>query len=58
MPIGLIFWVLMLLWLVLGIFNNRAEFVAGNYAGFGGTLLQFILFFLLGWRAFGFMIQG
>ena len=50
---GLVFWVLMLLWLVLGLWTNRAEFKAGNVPAFGGGLILFILLFLLGWATFG-----
>lgn len=46
---GLIFWVLMLVWLVFGL---------ATYGGFIhlaaiGTLLQFVLFALLGWQVYG-----
>jgi len=49
MAIGLIFWVLMLLWLVLGVYTNRANIAAWAPNG----LLIFILFALLGWAVFG-----
>lgn len=58
MSIGLIFWILMLLWLVLGLYWNRTDLAGGNFAPFGGNLLFFILLFLLGWRVFGFIVQG
>lgn len=48
---GLIFWVLMLIWLV---------FSLAVFGGFGGVylaratpLLEFILFLLLGWQVYG-----
>lgn len=52
MSLRLLFWVIMLLWLIFGIIvpawsNWHA------YAVWGGGLLQFILFFILGWRVFG-----
>lgn len=57
MSIGLIFWVIMLLWIL--------SWVAGRWGGpqfpwavHASSLLFFILLFLLGWRVFGFMIQG
>ena len=53
MPIGLIFWVLMLLWLVLGFVPQPAGSPAPLYLKWGGTLLLFILLVLLGWDAFG-----
>ena len=51
MPIGLIFWVLMLLWLVLGLVPQGPT--PPPYLRWGGTLLLFILLFLLGWAEFG-----
>ena len=53
--IGLIFWILMLLWLAYGFRNNYA---AGrlNYRSFGGHALLWVLLFLLGWQAFGFRL--
>lgn len=53
MSIGLVFWILMLLWLVFGAYRDW-----GNHYALGGSLLQFILFLLLGWKAFGPPIHG
>lgn len=58
MEISMIFWILMLLWLLFGLYWNRGEFGTGNYGVFGGNLLLFILLFLLGWKVFGFVIKG
>lgn len=57
MTLGLIFWVLMLVWLV---FNSAAYWPGGGWSGpaWGGTLLAFILFLLLGWSVFGPPIRG
>jgi hypothetical protein len=54
MPIGTIFWVLMILWLVSW-FGTRW----GPYAAFGyvSEFLFFCLFFFLGWHDFGFIIH-
>jgi hypothetical protein len=57
MPIGILFWILMLLWLLFGLYWNGPEFKAGNYGIFGGNLLLFILLGLLGWRVFGPVLQ-
>ena len=57
MTLGLCFWILMLLWLVFGLAVYRGV-VVGAYAPLGGTLLLFILLFLLGWHAFGPPIHG
>lgn len=53
MSFGLVFWILMLLWLVLGCWSNRASIKAGAFSGLGGGLLLFILLLLLGWKVFG-----
>jgi len=57
MPLGLIFWVIMLLWLIFGVAVNRGV-LSGVYVGWGNSILLFILFALLGWRVFGAAIQG
>jgi hypothetical protein len=53
MSFGLIFWILMLLWLVFGIWRDWP-----NHYAVGGSVLQFILFLLLGWKVFGAPIHG
>lgn len=56
MTIGTIFWILMLLWIVFGLFGAYQPL--GNRLWYGHGVFAFILFFLLGWRCFGFIIQG
>lgn len=56
MSIGFIFWLLMILWLLFGIVW-RAE-IPGGRVGWAGGMFAFILFFLLGWKVFGFVIHG
>lgn len=56
MQIGTIFWVLMILWAVLGYVGMPNEGDRRWYIG--GNLMLFILLFLLGWKAFGFVVQG
>ncbi len=51
MPKSLIFWVLMLLWLIFGLWAYWP--LDKNYVFFGGNLLQFVLFALLGWQVYG-----
>ncbi len=58
MSIGLLFWLLVVLWFVFGLYWNSGDIRAGNFGVFGGNLLLFILIFLLGWKTFGFIIQG
>jgi hypothetical protein len=54
---GLIFWIIMLIWLVFG-FVWHFGFIAAGYGPIGGVLLLFILFALLGWQVFGPPIHG
>ena len=53
MTLGLAFWILMLLWLVLGIWQTWP-----NYPLVGGNVLLFVLLLLLGWHGFGAPIHG
>jgi hypothetical protein len=53
MPIGLAFWILMLMWLVFGMWNAWP-----NHYVVGGNLLLFILLLLLGWKVFGTPLHG
>ena len=55
MTIGLLFWVLMLLWLVFGFW---VYWPAEDKRTFGGHFLLWFLLFLLGWATFGFPIKG
>ena len=52
----LIFWVLMLVWAVFQIFSFGG-FVHGQFRA-GGTLLEFVLFLLLGWQSYGAPVEG
>ncbi len=58
MEIGMLFWLLMILWLLFGLYWNRTQIQGGDYGLVGGNLLLFILLFLLGWKVFGFVIKG
>jgi hypothetical protein len=53
----MLFWVLMLLWFLFGLFWNRGDLQKGDYGFFGSHLLLFILLFILGWAVFGFVVQ-
>jgi Na+/proline symporter len=55
--IGFLFWLLMLLWLLFGLWWNRTDLRGGNYGLVGGNLLLFIVLCLLGWQTFGNPIQ-
>ncbi len=56
MPIGLLFWVLFVIWVVFGWVNDLP--IWGPYGRRGYHLLILILLFLLGWHAFGFVIHA
>ena len=51
MSLGLAFWIIMLVWFVFGVAVHFG-LVGAAYA-FGGTLMLFVLFVLLGWQTFG-----
>jgi hypothetical protein len=53
MSIGVLFWVLMILWLLFGFFYNTSPSRFGPYGWAGNSLLLFILMALLGWEIFG-----
>jgi hypothetical protein len=56
MSFQLLYWVLMLLWLVFGLWAGWPATGAAGPAAFrplGGTLLLFILLVILGWQVFG-----
>jgi hypothetical protein len=53
MPIGVLFWIIMLIWLLFGFYWNRSDFSRGNYGIVGGNLMLFILLAILGWKVFG-----
>lgn len=56
-PIGLLYWLLVILWLIFGLWSGWP--IAGNPNGWrpmGGSLLIFVLFVLIGLELFGFPI--
>jgi len=57
MSIGLLFWVLMILWFFSWI-GVRWGGLGGPYGLYASELLFFVLLFLLGWHAFGFVIHA
>lgn len=48
MPMGILFWILMILWFIFGIGVLNVA-----WAPIGGTIILFILLGLLGWKVFG-----
>jgi hypothetical protein len=53
MSIGLLFWIIMIIALLFGAWSNRGAEGKFDFAGFGGSLVLWILLALLGWHAFG-----
>lgn len=64
MTLAIIYWVLMLLWAIFGVFPSFPRATvdskgrAVGWAPFGGSLLLFILLLILGWAQFGSPIKG
>lgn len=58
MTMRLLFWILMLLWLVVGVGGPIYLGYGGDRLHIGGNLLLFALVGLLGWRVFGKPIDG
>lgn len=56
MPIGLLFWILMVLWFFSWVGSTWN--VGPPWALHAGNLVLFVLLFLLGWHDFGFIIRG
>ena len=54
---GLAFWILMLLWLVLGLAWRFAWF-GGPWGLLGFAFVPFLLFALVGWQVFGPPLKG
>lgn len=60
MTIGFIFWLLMILSFFFGSYSYWPQDVKAPraFGPFGANALMFVLLFLLGWKVFGFVIQG
>ncbi len=56
MPIGLLFWILMILWF-LSWFGSVWAAERWPWGIHASSLLFFLLLFLLGWHSFGFVIH-
>jgi hypothetical protein len=55
MPLGLLFWLLMVLWFLFGFFRDNPAFRGYGYMSHTGLL--FAVLFILGWKVFGFVVQ-
>jgi hypothetical protein len=51
---GLLFWIIMLLWLLFGLWS---AWPVNDWRPIGGSLMLFILLTLLGWQTFGRPVQ-
>lgn len=58
MTLGLLFWILMVFWFVFGAWSGVPEIRGGAWRPSAGSLIVFVVVFLLGWRVFGFIVQG
>ena len=57
--IGLLFWLLMVIWFVFGLYANWSPPGSPGFNGFiANNILLFVLLFLLGWGIFGFVVKG
>ncbi len=56
MTTSVAYWVLMLVWLILGIWSSWP--IGGNIRPLGGSLLLFLLLILIGYKLFGPPIHG
>jgi hypothetical protein len=57
MSLGLLFWLLMVIWLIFGFAWNWGA-LPGAYGPWGHSLLLFVLLLLLGWATFGPPLRG
>jgi len=53
MPLNVAFWVLMLVWVLFGLWTAWP-----NWPLVGGNLLLFLLFLVVGWKVFGAPLHG
>jgi hypothetical protein len=58
MSLGLVFWILMLIWLLFALAWNWNWAGIAAHGPLGNSLLLFLLFLLLGWRVFGAPVHG
>ena len=54
MSIGTIFWMIMIILALFGWWTTPA----GDRIGYGRVGIVWVLFFLVGWKVFGFVIHG
>jgi hypothetical protein len=52
MSFGLLYWVIMIIWFLFGLWGAY-PFGGGNNKTLGGHVILFVLLVLLGWKVFG-----
>lgn len=57
MTIGFLFWLIMVIWFLFGLWQNYTPDQPYPFQRAAGNLLTFILFGLLGWQVFGPVIR-
>ncbi len=57
MPIGILYWMILIIWFLFGLYWNGDDIRAGKWGMMGGNLVLFILLALIGWRLFGPVLQ-
>lgn len=55
MPLGILFWGIMIAWIVFGIWERRPD--CPKFVPITGSIVELALFLCLGWRVFGPVIQ-
>lgn len=53
MPLAILYWVLMIIWLVFGAWVDYAPNQPYPFRKFGWSLMVFVLLAILGWQVFG-----
>ena len=53
MPLGIAFWVIMIVWFVFGLVIHAGVVAAGIWGATVSNILLFVLFGILGWQVFG-----
>lgn len=57
MTIGMIYWLLWIIWAIFGFYTGWSGEPGNRRAVWGGNILLLVLFFLIGWKIFGFVIK-
>jgi len=57
MPAGLLFWIIMLIWILAGLWSDYTPGQPYPFKRLPGNLMTFVLFLVIGWKVFGPPIQ-